>query len=266
MKNTWETLNKLYINRELKIFPVSPNQKTPAIPLWNKDCSSYYMQILYWTQNSKNCNFGLPCYENNLFVLDLDRHDVNKDGVENFKKLCEHLGIEEPRTLTQQTPSGGTHLIFRSDEDLSEVNATANAFPDYPGIDTRNRHYIVVEPSVINGKRYMFINDIEPQQMPQKLKEYILENCGKKGKEKTPYEKPKEVYVGDRDEQLFAYINHLYFKTDLDEEEISLLANYFNENHFEEPLSEKDVTYKVRKAFEKNRGSRIILMLGDKYE
>ena len=75
--------------------------------------------------------------------------------------------------------------------------------------------------------------------------------------------KPKEVYKGDRDNQLFNYVNNLYYKTRLDEEEILVLANYFNENILEEPFSERDVKYKVRKAFEKERPTYIIVNVGD---
>ena len=119
---------------------------------------------------------------------------------------------------------------------------------------------------MINGKEYKFITDIEPQPMPEKLKEFILNNSEKKGKEKTPYVKPKEqVEVGNRDNSLFQYINHLYYKTDLDFDEILLLAEVFNES-FEEPYPNRDVEYKVKKAFEKSRGNRIIINVGGEDE
>ena len=35
----WETLNKLYLEQGLKIFPVVENGKTPLIKEWQKDCS-----------------------------------------------------------------------------------------------------------------------------------------------------------------------------------------------------------------------------------
>lgn len=263
--NNWKKINDLYVNMGLKIFPVRPNEKLPMIKSWQNDCSCDYRQILYWHENAKGCNWGLPATPNNLFIIDCDVHDPNKNGVDNFYKLMADLHLVCDLFI-QKTPSGGRHIIFQSDEELKTVANGSNVFEDYPGIDIRTDGYILVEPSSINNNQYKFQSGFSPTKMPLKLKQYILDNCGKKGKEKTPYEKPKEVYIGDRDEQLFAYINQLYFKTYLDEEEILLLANYFNENHFEEPLSEKDVTYKVRKAFEKNRGSRIILMLGDKYE
>lgn len=253
--NTWETLYNQYIKQDLKIFPVIPNGKTPLISSWNKECSSDYYQVLYWYMNANNCNWGLPCIENDLFVIDLDVHDENKNGVENFYKLASNLGIigEVFDTLTQQTPSSGVHLIYKTDDDLRQVKGVANAFPDYPGIDLRNSNYIVVEPSTINGKSYKFVNLYNVKPMPSALKDYILNNCDKKGKEKIPYVKPKVVEEGSRDEQLFAYINNLYYKTRLDYDEILVLAHYFNEEILEEPLEDKVVDYKVKKVFEKKR-------------
>ena len=101
--------------------------------------------------------------------------------------------------------------------------------------------------------------------MPVVLQQYILDNVGTKtDNKKTPYVKPKEVSKGDRDNQLFQYINQIYFKTKLDFEEVLVLANYFNEEILEEPFSKRDVEYKVRKAFEKDRAECIVLWLGEK--
>lgn len=263
-QNKWDTLIKLYINRGLKIIPLRANSKLPAIEKWNEQCSSNAMQCLYWFENNHNMNWGLPCIENNLFVLDLDTHKIEENGIDNFKKLCNDLGIEEPCTLKQRTKSGGIHLIFQSDDELKQVCGTANAFKDYPGIDLRNSNYIVVEPSVIDNVPYTFLNNMEPQTMPQKLKDYILNNAEKKSKEKKPYVKPKEtVLTGNRDDQLFAYITNLYYKTRLDIDEISILAHNFNETMLDDPLSSKDVDYKVKKAFQKDRTKCLFIMLPD---
>ena len=87
----WEFLKENYIDKGLKIFPVIPNGKTPMIDKWQEECSSDYFQVLYWYEQCPECNWALPCTPNDIFVLDLDRHDPNKDGVENFAKLIEKL-------------------------------------------------------------------------------------------------------------------------------------------------------------------------------
>lgn len=265
--NNWEKLNENYLQFGLKIFPVKQNGKTPLIKAWQQDCSSNYMQVLYWYETAKDCNWGLPATPNNLFILDLDVHDPNKNGVENFDKLLNDLNftddeIDDFHWLEQSTPSGGRHIIFKTDDDLKNVSNGANVFKDYQGIDIRTEGYIVIEPSEINDKKYIF-NTIPsaPEEMPHKLKKFILENVGTKTeRKKTPYEKPKEVYTGNRDTSLFEYINYLYFKTPLDKDEITILTKDFNSN-FDEPLSDKDVNYKIKKCFEKDRGEFLIVRI-----
>lgn len=267
--NKWEKINENYLQFGLKIFPVQPNGKTPLIKEWQNDCSNNYMQVLYWYENAKSCNWGLPATPNNLFILDLDVHDPNKNGVENFDKLLDSLNFTDDEwdnwaPMEQYTPSGGKHIIFSSDDELKNVSNGSNVFEKYQGIDIRTDGYIVVEPSTINDKKYSFDTiPMAPPKMPKKLKKFILENASIKTEhKKTPYIKPKEVYKGNRDTSLFEYITNLYYKTRLDEEEIGVLARHFNES-FDEPLSEKEVKYKLKKAFEKERPTCILVNISE---
>lgn len=273
--NKWEFLKENYIDKGLKIFPIVPNGKTPLIEKWQEDCSCDFFQVLYWYENCPNCNWALPCTPNNLFVLDLDRHDPNKDGVENFSNLLEKV-LDDTEydnfhwiNCTQRTPSGGEHYIFKTDDDLKNVSNNSNVFQEYPGIDIRTDGYILVEPSVINDKEYRYttINSLNnqsvlPRNMPLQLKLYILANAKSKNDiKKQPYEKPKIVEKGDRDNQLYSYINNVYYKTRLDFDEVLCLANHFNETILEEPFPERIVKYKVRKVFEKDREKMVFVNL-----
>ena len=267
----WEFLKENYINKGLKIFPIIPNGKTPMIEKWQEECSSDYFQVLYWYEQCPECNWGLPCTPNNIFVLDLDRHDPSKDGVENFNKILNEysdlpfdMGVLELDTLKQTTPSGGMHVIYKSDDELKNVSNGANVFKDYQGIDIRTDGYIVVEPSIINDNAYMFIQQCDIADMPKFLKEFILENANlKSDSSKEPYKKPTSVEVGDRDNQLFSYINNIYYKTRLDYDEVLCLAHNFNETILEKPFPEKTVEYKVKKAFQKSRDKMIFINLGE---
>lgn len=263
--NKWAKLNTYFLREGLKIFPVQENGKTPLIQKWQEDCSSDYMQVLYWYEMAKDCNWGLPATPNNLFVIDLDVHDVNKNGVDNFEKLMKDLGIKGIGTMMQTTPSGGVHLIYQTNDLLKNVPNCSNAFKDYPGIDIRTDGYIVVEPSTINGKEYLFSNIMVPMQMPAVLQQYILDNVGtKEEKKKSQYTKPTEVFVGNRDTALFEYINSVYYKTRLDYDEILTLAHKFNNEVLEEAFPDKVVEYKVKKAFQKDRGECVFVWLGER--
>ena len=271
--NKWEFIKENYIDKGLKIFPIVPNGKTPMIEKWQEDCSSDYFQVLYWYENCPDCNWALPATQNNLFILDLDRHDPEKDGVRNFDNLINNIGnypfyvdfIKEITSVKQLTPSNGMHIIYKSDDELKNVSNGSNVFKDYPGIDIRTDGYIVVEPSIIDGKAYKFFeNHDEINEMDKELKKYILENVSlKNDSNKEPYKKPTSVEVGDRDNQLFSYINNIYYKTRLDYDEVLCLANYFNETVLEKPFPEKTVEYKVKKCFNKDRGTMLFIKLDE---
>lgn len=249
-----------YLKRGMKIFPVIENGKTPLIDAWQNDCSSDFQQVLYWLENAKNCNIGLPANENNLFIIDIDMHDV--DGMSNFKRLCDDLGIEDIDTLSQTTPSGGKHYIFFSDDELKEVANSANCFSNYKGIDIRTKGYILVEPSMINGVPYKLdMKDIKSVPLP--LRRFILDNNKEIIEERKEYEKPKEVEKGGRDNALFDYITNLYYKTRLDKEDIELLAYNFNRNVCTPPLTDNVVAYKLKKLFRKPRYKIIIIGLNE---
>lgn len=265
--NKWEFIKENYIDKGLKIFPVVPNGKTPMIEKWQEDCSCDYFQVLYWYTQCPDCNWGLPASENDLFILDLDRHDNGKDGVKNFERLRldNKISTYELLTLKQITPSQGEHLFFKTDNDLKNIVNSANVFKDYQGIDIRTSGYCVVEPSLIDGKRYYIIDEKQtPITMPTKLKQFILENVTLKNDSiKEPYKKPTNVEKGDRDNQLFSYINNIYYKTRLDYDEVLCLAKHFNETILEEPLPEKTVEYKTKKVFQKDRSTMLFINLGE---
>lgn len=264
----WEYIKTNYIDKGLKIFPIVKNGKTPLIDKWQDECSCDYFQVLYWYTNCKDCNWALPCTPNNLFVIDLDVHDESKNGIDNFVKIINNLYNQEEQydidCMMQSTPSGGRHLIFKTDDELKNVANGSNVFKDYPGIDIRTDGYIVVSPSEIDGNQYKFGDIKTPAVMPLKLKKFILENANlKSDSKKEPYKKPTSVEVGDRDNQLFSYINSIYYKTSLDFDEILCLALHFNENVLEKPFPEKTVKYKVKKCFEKTRDRYIFIKLYD---
>lgn len=260
----WKFIKENYIDKGIKIFPVVPNGKTPLIEKWQEDCSCDYFQVLYWYNNCPDCNWAMPATENGLFILDLDRHDPEKDGVDNFGKILKELNIESHLTMCQHTPSGGIHYVYKTDDDLKDVLNASNIFENYPGIDCRTSGYIVVEPSKTEKGIYQFEYSEIINEMPIELKQFVLNNVKTKSDiDKKPYEKPTSVEVGDRDNQLFSYINNVYYKTRLDFDEVLCLANHFNETVLEKPFPEKDVAYKVRKAFTKDRSTMLFIKLDE---
>ena len=273
--NKYKFLNTQFLENNLKIFPLYKNGKIPMITHWKEDASCNKAQVAYWLENAKECNWALPSTLNNLFVIDIDMHN-DIDGLESFFKLCcdldlDYKSIEDVHTLRQTTPSGGIHLIFKSDEELNKVKNKANFFKGYAGIDVRTDGYIAVAPSIIDGVPYEFHGEIKDiSEMPSVLKEYILkcnvENDGDEKKIDSLYDTDKIVTKGSRDDTIFNYINGLYNNTKLNFNEILALAIAYNRDCFDPPLKEKDIEYKVRRMFKTKRNKMFIIRINEEEE
>lgn len=105
----------------------------------------------------------------------------------------------------------------------------------------------------------------EVGELPVKLREFIINNNNKQEevRKSGTYKKPLKVEKGGRDSCLFEYINQLYYKTRLDEEEIRLLAYHFNKTICDPPLADGVVNYKINKLFSRKRNKYILINIGD---
>lgn len=267
--NKYKFLHDKFTQYGYKIFPVTPNEKTPMIDRWQLESSCDNGQLIYWLENARECNFALPAYVNNLFIIDIDRHG-EVDGYESFTKLLSDLGLswDDIDTLKQTTPSNGIHLIFKSDSDLDCVKNSSNTFDEYPGIDIRTKGYILIEPSVINGREYKLSGDVNNiKEVPTHLKDFIVKSNNQRRELESQrtggdyYTKDKVVEKGNRDDEIFSYVKHLYNDTDLSYDEISALAHAYNKDCFQPPLSDSVIDYKVKKLFEHDRRKSILIRL-----
>jgi hypothetical protein len=98
-------------------------------------------------------NIGIT-FSADLFALDLDRKG-DKDGIAAIEAIAaEHGGL--PPTLTQRTPSGSEHRIYRKPAGIKLPNKVDGIAP---GIDVRSEGgQIACEPSTINGKQYQWLD------------------------------------------------------------------------------------------------------------
>jgi hypothetical protein len=162
-----------------KFFKLIKNDKRPISKL---DKRQHYEKDKI---NPGLFNIGLECAINNLIVFDVDKKN---DGVKEFNKFCKNNGSFG--TLTQTTPSGGFHFIFKKTERENEKRLKNKSGYRGKGLDIRTgTGYVVVEPSEINGKKYKILNpDTEPQEMPDALIDWLLEY------EKEPRENEEKKY------------------------------------------------------------------------
>ncbi|MDY0222993.1 MAG: bifunctional DNA primase/polymerase [Desulfobacterium sp.] len=83
-----------------------------------------------------------------LIIIDIDQHEKS-NGVDKAKEM------NLPKTLAQETPNNGLHLIYKNPEKRKIKIADA-------GIDYISGDYcLMMAPSILNGKKYEFANERE---------------------------------------------------------------------------------------------------------
>lgn len=111
-----------------KVFPCGSN-KIPLIKGWQLESSSDPEKLQIWANlfRGKMAFWGLPTgHTNDILALDVDVKGDN--GFETLKTM--HV----PATLSQRTPSGGGHFLYRYPKDGKTYG---NRVKFMPGLDTR---------------------------------------------------------------------------------------------------------------------------------
>jgi hypothetical protein len=157
---------------------IKPNSKIPLDTNWTTDRHDADDLAAMFAQHKGNIGVTFPP---DVFALDIDcKGDV--DGRASFA-ACEFQYGALPPTRTQETPSGGRHMLYRLPPGVTLTNKVCIA----PGLDIRTAGgQIVVAPSVVNGKAYRWLNpeapiaDIPPAWLP------LLRGAGQAPAAKVP--------------------------------------------------------------------------------
>jgi len=156
--------------RGFHVFPcISTGQrKKPSIKNWKTEATRDETRIRAWWGGAfKGCAIGIAHGkfgngEDYLVTVDCD----NKHGKNGADRLFE-LELEHgdlPRTYTQRTQSGGSHLVFKTKYPLK------NGVDVRPGLDIRGaRGLIYAAGSVWNGKAYTIEHDVDVAEAPEWL-------------------------------------------------------------------------------------------------
>ena len=157
--------------RSFATFPCKGNSKQPATRNGFKDAQ--FGQDVEAIVNL-GFNMGLACEKSGILVIDIDFHDEKSTAMDDLKQLEVELGAKLPRTLTQATATGqGRHLIY-SAKGITNPRGKIGKF-----CDTRFKGYIIIAPSVINGKQYQIIDGVDENgnfiiaELPQVWRDYI---------------------------------------------------------------------------------------------
>lgn len=140
-----------YFKAGMSVVPINPCNKRPMIKFSTDSLDSEKKIRGYWNTHPY-ANIALQT--KNFFVIDVDRHEGGKNGVESIKSLKHDEWFEN--TLVQKTPHNGYQYFFLKTDDF-KISQHIN-FLDGVDIKAHPNNYVVVAPSKFNGKTYQWLN------------------------------------------------------------------------------------------------------------
>lgn len=129
-----------YAKKGWYVFPCRPNLKIPLTKHGVKDATTDESTIKAWWTRWPDANVALACGQRSgVYVVDVDfEPEKNVDGWESLEDFP-----EMPMTVRQDSPRGGAHFLFKTNDPPRNKNNFRN------GIDIRSEgYYIMLTPSV----------------------------------------------------------------------------------------------------------------------
>jgi hypothetical protein len=182
------------------VFPLARGSKKPLIPKedggrGHLDATRDEAQIVKWWTDYPNANIGGACGSSGRNVLDADK---KHGGLDQLNRLMLEIGPEQFATQRHRTPGGGLHLVFNDSDGRTKNSESVIAV----GIDTRGYDgYIVLAPSVVDGKRYVVetAEDMSLLPFPAVLREMLVPNGDASGRKHIPgVDDDERIALGQR--------------------------------------------------------------------
>lgn len=144
---------------DAKTFPTRENGKEPAVAGGFHSATADTAQHHRWAEENPSYNVALALEHH--WVLDMDPKnggDATLDGL-----ILANSDL--PPTWTVRTPSGGRHYYFAGPPFPAQTAGTKLG----PGLDTRTpgKGYVLISPSVIDGKPYEVIDASPPAKLAE---------------------------------------------------------------------------------------------------
>lgn len=150
-----------YADLGYAVFPCAPGRKLPLTEHGLLDATTDVEQIGRWWKEHPSANVAIRT--DGLLVVDVDGADNSwlSDDDERRKTIAS--------APTSQTPRGGRQYFFRQPADRAWRN-TAGRLAEH--VDTRaNGGYVLVAPSIVEGRGYAWAQERELAGSPNRLEE-----------------------------------------------------------------------------------------------
>lgn len=184
------------------VFPCAPNSKAPLVKHGLHAASTDPDIIREWWSKNPNAMIGVPTGDGiGLWVLDIDQSDT-VDGGAVLADL-ESKNSKLPPTIISHTPTGGRHLLFKTQPGIEVRNRGRFAV----GLDVRgNGGYIVAPGSIKSDGTFYEWGDTTAEE-PALAPEWLLDLVTKKHEPKN--EPAKDYKTGSNDFYVDAAISNI---------------------------------------------------------
>jgi len=219
-----------YAELGYRVFPCKVDGKEPATLQGCLDATTDPQQIEQWWTANPDLNVAIAT--DGWLVLDIDPEGKQWLGTVETDDLM--------RGSMAVTPRGGCHYWFR--QNGTDLHNTAGRIAR--GVDTRaNGGYVLVPPSVVNGKPYQWLEELHSQQ--PSIPPWLLESLGTRQK---VYESiGEEIPEGTRNSALLRYAG-LMRRGGMTAAEILPSLLELNTQRCKPPLSDAEVRGLARRA------------------
>ena len=207
-----------------RTLPIKPGSKEPATAHGVKDATDDDAATDAYYAVHKNHGIGIA--GDGFVIFDFDV----KDGIDGRDQL---LGWNLPDTLCQTTPSGGYHMIYRTDEEIRPSVNQALA------VDVRGWHsYIVCDPT----PGYCFEDDCEPAQANEAVMAFLNHVRPKtnKGEKQRRGKQSDKISEGGRNDYLHKQGCSMRAK-EVPDDEIRAFLHGLNRVNCKPPLDDAEV-------------------------
>ena len=225
--NEMQTAARKLHSMGFKTLPIKPGTKEPATAHGVKDATDDNVTTdAYYAMHP---NHGIGVSGDGFVIFDFDV----KDGIDGRDEL---IGWNLPDTLCQTTPSGGYHMIYRTDEEIRPSVNQALA------VDVRGWHsYIVCDPT----PGYCFEDDCPPAEADAAVMAFLNHVRPKSRRDKGTQglgrrKQDEAVGEGGRNDYLFREGSSLRAKEKPDDE-IRAYLHGINRVHCKPPLPDAEV-------------------------
>lgn len=153
------------------VFPCHPGGESVKKPMpfikWKDASTTDPAKIGQWWAKWPDAAVGLDLAKSGLIVIDADRHDPEKDGVEAFGVMMSENGFDPDSAPLVATPSSGNHHFFRQPPGKQYGNSDGGKYKGVSlrdmGINVRGHNGYVIAPGTVmaNGSTYEQFGELE---------------------------------------------------------------------------------------------------------